>query len=246
MFDVGFVQAAEILAARLGSGQEQSAESVDLEVLQAAEARALAGALHDGPVQQLTAAAMETEVALKLIERDRDEAMAAIQRSGDEVRRVIGQLRTLIFDLRSANVNELGLVDALRDYGDEFARRNGLALDLRLPPQSRRLPDGVEQALFLIAREALINVEKHAGATAVRLAVEFGAAGVSLRVEDNGVGLPPGTGLAGVGRDGQRHYGLLGIRERAERLNGVATIVGEANVGVIVEVVIPTSVGVGV
>jgi two-component system NarL family sensor kinase len=103
------------------------------------------------------------------------------------------------------------------------------------------LPAGVEQALFLIAREALINIEKHAGATAVRVAMESRSDGVSLRVEDNGMGLPGGTTLSGPGRDGQRHYGLLGIRERAERLGGVATITGEVNVGVSVEVVIPTS-----
>jgi signal transduction histidine kinase len=241
MFDAGFVQAAELLAVVLGSGAPATVESVDLEVVQAAEARAMAGALHDGPVQQLTAAAMETEVALKLLERDPQEAATAIQRSGDEVRRVISQLRTLIFDLRSANVSELGLVDALRDYSDEFARRNGLALDLRLSPELPRLPAGVEQALFLIAREALINIEKHAGATAVRVAMESRSDGVSLRVEDNGMGLPGGTTLSGPGRDGQRHYGLLGIRERAERLGGVATITGEVNVGVSVEVVIPTS-----
>ncbi|HJN93191.1 MAG TPA: ATP-binding protein [Dehalococcoidia bacterium] len=99
----------------------------------------------------------------------------------------------------------------------------------------------MEQALFLIAREALINIEKHAAATAVRVALDFRPGSVALRVEDNGVGLPPETPLAGTGRDGQRHFGLLGIRERAERLNGAATIVGEANVGAIVEVVIPTA-----
>jgi signal transduction histidine kinase len=236
--------AAALFVSRLLGGEQRDDHTMDLEALQAAEARRMAGELHDGPVQQLTGAAMEAEVALKLLDRDPAEAAASMRRSRDEVRRVISQLRSLIFDLRSANVSELGLVDALRDYADEFARRAGLALDFRLSTETERLSAAVEQALFLIAREALINIEQHAQADAVRVALDFSDDAVILRVEDNGRGFVANEAQAsGEGND--RHFGLVGIRERAERLNGSATIVSQPQVGTIVEVAIPRMESVG-
>ena len=88
---------------------------------------------------------METEVAIKVLERDPRLAVISVQKARDEVRRVIAQLRSLIFDLRLANVSELGLVDALRSYAEEFARAKGLVLDFRIDGRAARLPPATEQ-----------------------------------------------------------------------------------------------------
>ena len=184
---------------------------------------------------------METEVAIKVLERDPRLAVISVQKARDEVRRVIAQLRSLIFDLRLANVSELGLVDALRSYAEEFARAKGLVLDFRIDGRAARLPPATEQALFLIAREALINVDQHARATAVRVAVEFTPKIVTLRVEDNGVGFAVNEALAVATAD--RHFGLLGMRERADRLRGRTAIVSQPNVGTIVETTVSRTEG---
>ena len=231
------VEAAVLLVDRLAGAGALDDGRINIESVQAAEWRRIAGELHDGPVQQLTGAAMEMEVAIKLQDRDARSAGRSMHKSRDEVRRVIAQLRTLIFDLRLANVSELGFVDALKEYAQEFARTNGLALDLRVDGSDLRLPSAVEQSLFLVAREGLINVEKHARATAIRVVLDVQEDVITLRVEDNGVGFPVEQTIAGAGQE--RHYGLLGLRERADRLHGNATIVSQPNVGTIVEVSIP-------
>ncbi|MEE9277224.1 MAG: sensor histidine kinase [Dehalococcoidia bacterium] len=211
--------------------------AVDLEALQAAESRRLAGELHDGPVQQLTSAVLQAEVALKLLRRDPREAARSLETSRDEVRRVITQLRSLIFDLRLANVSELGLVEALRSYVEEFGRTTGLRQELRVEGQAERLPRPAEEALFLSVREALNNIHKHAQADAVRVALRFQPEHLSVRVEDNGKGFDVERALAAAARD--QRFGLLSIRERAERLRGSATITSTADGGTVVEVVVP-------
>ena len=240
-FDVADLEAATVLLQR-GQGEATSADrTFDLESLRAAESRRLAGELHDGRMQQLTAAAMEAEVALKLMQHEPQRAALSVQRSRDEVRRVIGQLRSLTFDLRLANVSELGLVGALKAYAQEFARRAGVALELHLPAGQERLPEPAAQALFLIAREALSNVQKHARAATVRLGLECSADQITLRIQDDGVGFATGAALAAAARD--RHFGLLGMQERVERLRGSVSIVSRPGAGALVEATIPRTEG---
>ena len=193
-FDTVDTEAAGTLAERLTGSDVNADRCIDLQTLQAAESRRLAGELHDGPVQQLTSAVIESELTLRVLEQDSRGAALSIQNVRDEVRRVISQLRSLIFDLRLANVGDLGLSEALRDYAEDFARTNGLQLDFVVEGEPVQLPESIQQGLFLIAREALLNVNKHARASAVRTAVEFAEDFIAVSVEDNGVGFPVDEG----------------------------------------------------
>ncbi|HWA87654.1 MAG TPA: ATP-binding protein, partial [Opitutus sp.] len=96
----------------------------------------------------------------------------------------------------------------------ELAREAGLPVTVRVGGTERGLPPGVEHALFRSAQEALTNVRKHAGASAVEVTLEFQADGrVRLAVTDDGCGVNgAGCGASGVG--------LIGIRERVEVLGG--------------------------
>ena len=80
----------------------------------------------------------------------------------------------------------------------------------------RALCEVVEENLLRIGQEALTNVIKHAGASEVRVSLDFGPQAVTLRVKDNGRGFTPDN--CPGSREG--HFGLLGISERAKRLNG--------------------------
>ena len=236
-FDDFDADALAVLVTQLAGAAPSRPGSVDMDGIRAAESLHLAGELHDGPIQLLTGAVMEAEFALRMIDDDPALAAQSVQKARDEARRVIGQLRSLVFDLRLANVTELGLVEALRDYAQDFTQTNGLSLDFRVEGELIELQTNMAQGLFLIAREALQNVSSHAQATGVRVAIEFSPQAVTARVEDNGVGFDVQPLLSRA--TSERHFGLLGIQERAARLNGRAVIVSQPNIGTIVEAEIP-------
>ena len=104
----------------------------------------------------------------------------------------------------------------------------------------RRLPPEFEIALFRIGQEVMNNIARHAGAESVLIQLGPHAAGAGaprelrIEIEDDGQGFDPAAT-----REDRPHYGLLGIRERAELLGGVATIESAPGDGTRVEVRVP-------
>jgi signal transduction histidine kinase len=90
----------------------------------------------------------------------------------------------------------------------------------------------VETALYRVVQEAMTNVARHAGATRVDVLVERGADRVLVMVEDDGAGFEPDRVERGA------HFGLLGLRERADALGGTLTVESRPGAGttVVVEV----------
>jgi signal transduction histidine kinase len=93
----------------------------------------------------------------------------------------------------------------------------------------------VEQNLFRIAQEAVVNVLKHAKATAVSVKLSFEGSMAVLKVIDNGAGFDTSNSFSGAGGN----FGILGMRERAERLGGTYLLSSEPGKGTRVEVRVP-------
>jgi signal transduction histidine kinase len=140
-------------------------------------------------------------------------------------------MRALIFELRPGNIEEHGLIQALRTHSASLSGRIGLPVVVEADLVGRPALD-VEETLYRIAQEALHNVVKHAGARQVRLELDRVAEGVRLRVIDDGRGFDP-TAVP----DG--HLGLAGMRSRAERLGGRITVTTAHGEGTTIEVVVP-------
>ena len=131
-------------------------------------------------------------------------------------------MRALIFELRPGNLEQDGLVRALRTHTAALQGRIGLPIVVE-STLDERLPLPVEEALYRIAQEALHNVVKHAGARQVRLELGRIASGVRLRVADDGKGFDPAQVPDG-------HLGLAGMRARADRIGAefsVKSVPGE-------------------
>jgi signal transduction histidine kinase len=93
----------------------------------------------------------------------------------------------------------------------------------------------MEQHLLRIAQEAVANVVKHAGASTVSINLHTEGRQLNLRVKDNGRGFEPAGAFAALGG----HFGLLGMRERAERLGGELLLQSHPGEGTEVEVRVP-------
>jgi signal transduction histidine kinase len=166
-----------------------------------------------------------------LLQKDPAQVPAKLAALRELQRDALAEMRALIFELRPGNIEENGLVPALRTHVASLAGRIGLpvVVEADLPD---RLPLAVEEALYRIAQEALHNVVKHAGAREVR--VEVGHAGdrVRLRVSDDGRGFDPAKVPDG-------HLGLAGMRSRAERLGGELRVVSRPAGGTVIEILVP-------
>jgi signal transduction histidine kinase len=197
------------------------------------ERTAIARELHDEASQALVA----LRLGLGLLEKEMDDRgriaarVAELRRTTDGV---LESLHRLAADLRPASLDHLGLEVALRQFVRSIGAKFGLAIRFKARGlKGDRLPAVVETALFRVAQEAVTNVVRHAGASRIDVLVERRGDRVVVVVEDDGVGFDP------KGAPNGKHFGLVGMRERAEALGGALAIESATGKGatVVVEVI---------
>jgi PAS domain S-box-containing protein len=182
------------------------------------ERRRISRDLHDQIGQALTA----VKINLHSVQRvcAEPEASHCIKDNIDAVDEALRLVRDLSVDLRPPLLDDLGLATALSWYVDRYARRSGLAAEVKidLPNQNERFSRELETACFRIAQEALTNIARHARAKHVRLQLTRTEALLEMIVKDDGVGFD----LAALRKRAPRAatLGLLGMQERASAAGG--------------------------
>ena len=193
--------------------------------LQDLERKRIARDLHDGTLQVITAMSMNLLTIARSPSIVSDpETLDLIVDAQELAKRASRELRTLSYLLHPPDLDELGLVAALRSWADGFAHRAGITLGLSLDDPGRLDPDA-ETALFRIAQEALANVQRHSGSSRADLCLTFSDHNICLEVRDAGCGVPPEILTRDPGRIG---VGILGMRERARQLGGTLQILSDS------------------
>jgi signal transduction histidine kinase len=131
-------------------------------------------------------------------------------------------------------VAELGFAGAMHRFCSDYSGHCGLPIELLMPPRPVRADEPLLDALYRIAREAIIDAAAHAGVTRIKVLVELTAGAVRLRVEDNGRVEPEGT-LQGRGTGS----GLLAASLRLRDLGGSLRVLSVGGAVTTVEVSIP-------
>jgi two-component system sensor histidine kinase UhpB len=139
-------------------------------------------------------------------------------------------------NLRPPVLDDYGLVAALRWYGDQFAQRTGISVDVIGEEPIPRLTAQVETALFRVAQEALTNVAKHAQASHVKVSLAMSNKSLQLTIADNGIGFLPDH----LAEPDYQGWGLLTITERSEAIGGSCQIISNPNKGTRVVVEVPS------
>ena len=194
------------------------------------ERRRIARELHDSTSQNLTSLI----VGLRIMESQC--AQCASPTRASDLRNVasktLDEVHDLSMRLRPRVLDDLGLAAALERLAHEWQARYKIPVDVVIQ-LSERLPGDVETATYRIVQETLTNVARHAQAKSASILVERHDDVVRAIVEDDGVGFDVKT------NHGERHLGLLGMRERAELLNGTLVVESSPEHGTSIYIEIP-------
>jgi len=190
----------------------------------------IAKELHDGAIQALFAVGMGLQGSAMLA--GDTELRRRIENAVEELDRVIRDLRNYIFGLRPGILADRQLDQALQRLVEELQQRSGVVAVAEIDPAAAAELTGKAADLIQLAREALSNVSRHAGAATCRVSLYPTEDGTVLEVDDDGRGFDPARTSGG----GQ---GLRNLRERAEALGGRAEIVSAPGEGTRVRVTIP-------
>ncbi|MCR8645051.1 histidine kinase [Paenibacillus sp. N1-5-1-14] len=202
------------------------------------ERRRIAREIHDGMAQTLANLVLRSEIAERLLaKQEYDVVKEELQVLKSQVRGGLEEVRKMIFNLRPMALDDLGLVPAVRKYAQDFEERTRILTKLEVKGKEMRLPSGMEAAIFRLIQEAFSNVFKHAKATFVEVELLFGMDYIHVKFSDNGIGF-------NVGKTEQiitngTNFGILGMRERLDLLEGKMEIVSEINLGTKINMEIP-------
>jgi signal transduction histidine kinase len=198
------------------------------------ERRRIAGEVHDDAIQTIAAARLMLTTFRDQLQQDDQRRL--LDHLEEAVSSSLRRLRTLVFDLRPAQLDDDGLSAALREYLTETASQGGFQAELR-DDLEREPPAEARVIAYRICQEALTNVRVHAGATRVEVRLEEAQGGLLVTVTDDGVGFEPDRAKAAP-RPG--HVGLTSMSERATMADGWCRVDSHPGRGTTVRFWLPT------
>lgn len=175
------------------------------------ERRALRRELHDSLGPTLGGLILELGTAIALIDVNSESATQKLQGIKHELKNSIEDIRQLARNLRPPTLDDLGLIESIREFLETRARTNGLRAHFDITDPFPPLTAALEVAIYRIITEAVINAIKYAKASSISVTLVLKGQVLELRVADDGIGLPD---------DFERGVGLITMQERAEELGG--------------------------
>jgi signal transduction histidine kinase/ligand-binding sensor domain-containing protein len=199
----------------------------------------IARELHDTLLQSLQGSLMRYQVAHELLPEHPSEAKQDLGKAIDQTVRAITEGRSAVQGLRSTEADSNDLADSIKKLVEELdleVTSQEVIFRLGLQGNAQPLQAPVLHEVYEIAREALRNARHHSRASEIEVDLHYDPAELRLRVRDNGIGIDPKF-LKDQGEAG--HYGLQGLRERAELLGGKLGIWSAAAGGTEIELTLP-------
>jgi signal transduction histidine kinase len=199
-----------------------------------AERTRIAQELHDTLLQGFLSASMQLHVADDQLPAD-SKAKPLVGRVLELMDRVIEEGRNAVRGLRLSSGESEDLEQAFSRIREELAVAQGSAFRVLIEGEARVLHPVIREEVYRIGREALVNAFRHSRASDIELELEYASSYLRLLVRDNGSGIDPQ--VVRQGREG--HWGLSGMRERAERIGARFRVLSGASIGTEIELSVP-------
>jgi len=203
-----------------------------------AERTRIAQELHDTLLQGFLSASMQVHVAADRLPDD-SAVKPTLNRALELMRQVIDEGRNAVRGLRSTRSASLDLEQSFARIQQEIAGSDpdSERVEFRVVVGGERRPlhPVLRDEVYRIGREAVINAFRHAHAGKIEMELRYSARNLTLMVRDDGRGIDPN--MLKAGRDG--HFGLVGMRERADRIGARLQVMSSASAGTEIELSIP-------
>jgi ligand-binding sensor domain-containing protein/signal transduction histidine kinase len=221
----------------------QLAEQFDIRLDERVNERTrIARELHDSLLQSFQGLIYRLQAARALLPDRTAEATLMLETALDRGDRAIDEGRAAVMELRSNTPVTLDIADSIAALGDELVNDGKDAHSFRLIIEGKVRPVAalVRDDMYLIAREALRNVIQHSHAKKIEAEVHYGDSALILRIRDDGIGVD-------VSSEGRRvgHWGLQGMRERADSFGGHLEVWSERGAGTEIELSVPARIAYG-
>jgi signal transduction histidine kinase/ligand-binding sensor domain-containing protein len=190
------------------------------------ERERIAGELHDTLLQGYLGASLQAHAAFGRLAED-SPARQPLSRALELIGKASEESRTALRGIRSSQLGDLELGQALSRIPQELAASADIGFRVHVEGRPRPLRPVLLDDVYRIGREAIANAFQHAGATNIEVEVEYGANQLRMLVQDNGCGID--AQLLQSGKAG--HWGLKGIRERAERIGARLNLLSNPGAG---------------
>jgi signal transduction histidine kinase len=191
--------------------------------------------LHDGPIQRLTAAAFTLDLLGLKLARGERELDGLVVQVRDQLSGEMESLRRLMSDLRPQLLDEGDVSGAIRDCAAELLGAE-TTCEVHDTVGREFMARGLETVVYLVAREAIVNVRKHAHASHVDVTLAPDGDSLRLTIVDDGSGFEPATAAA---ERLQHHLGLIAMQERVESVGGELRIVSSPGAGTRIDAILP-------
>jgi len=190
--------------------------------------------LHDRALQLLTSARMRLDACHHYLKNDVsavENELLTVEASLDHA---ITEIRNLLAENQSGDQMQAGSLERrLKDELNIFSARSGFHVELQCTIDADDLPIDIEKELYFTLREGVLNAVRHARASEICLSLARIQSGYQASLSDNGIG------FIVAAAEGSNHYGLKGMRERAEKLGGTLDIASSPGKGTRIEIKIP-------
>ena len=202
----------------------------ELTLVEERERRRLAIQLHENIGQILAFA--QIKLGTLTAEATTSDLAADLNELRNQIDHTIQFTRSLTFELSPPTLYELGLGEAVEWLASQFQENCGTEIEVQQEPHPTPLTDEVRTILFLVVRELLTNVAKHAQAHHAKVVIEKDGDQLRIQVEDDGVGF-------NVAKSGAAGFGLFSIRERLDHIGGHLKVKSKPGHGTVVTLAIP-------
>jgi len=200
-----------------------------------AERSRMARDIHDTLAQGFVGISLQLEAVGKMLDQSPDRAKQHLDLAQTMVTHSLTEARRSVWDLRAQALENADLATALADAAKNLTSGTSTQAEFHITGTPRQLPATVENNLWRIGQEAMTNAMKHAHARRLRVELAFAPKQVTLSIADDGRGFD--TQNKRLSGDG--HFGLIGMRERAERLKGKLDIESDTGTGTRISVTAP-------
>lgn len=192
--------------------------------------------LHDGIIQILISIKYSLEATNMFLSKNKYEKPAPLKQAEESLVVAIQEVRRISHHMHPQILDELGVSDAIESIANDFSRRTNLQVTVIKPVLRKLLPDFINTTLFRVVQESLTNIQKHAHAENILIAISVKQQWLTMIIKDDGAGFD----VKAANNKSNYGIGLRNLAERVEYHSGKFEIESSA-AGTLITVKIPTS-----